>query len=111
MFKFNFGIILACFLSTSQAKAQMVITEYFNVDLDFNIDLKDKKTEQIVYAKGVLDVVWQANKRVFAITYDPRMTVIDDVMTPINAAFEDHIYTAKVLEQSRNRRKYGIISR
>ena len=70
-------------LSTQFIHAQAVITEYFDVKESFRLDLQDKKISKAVYIKGVLDIDWNSDKRVLAISYDPKITSVTEVMTNI----------------------------
>jgi hypothetical protein len=79
--------ILAIILmvAAQSVHAQAVITEYFEVKETLKIDLSDKKTTKSMYSKGVLDIDWNSDKRVLSISYDPKMTKIEDVMLNITA--------------------------
>ncbi|MDZ7878880.1 MAG: hypothetical protein U5L45_14460 [Saprospiraceae bacterium] len=71
-------------IAAQSVKAQAVITEYFDVKEAFKIDLSDKKAAKAVYSKGVLDIDWNGDKRVLAISYDPKQTKIEDIMSNIS---------------------------
>lgn len=86
-------IQVAAFLliSTLSLKAQAVITEYFTMKEPFRIDLSDKKTVKAVYTKGVLDLDWNDAKRVLAVSYDPKLTRVEDVMRTIKEVAANQI--------------------
>lgn len=71
-------------VASHSVKAQAVITEYFDVKESLKIDLNDKKAAKAVYSKGVLDIDWNGDKRVLAISYDPKQTKIEDIMSNIS---------------------------
>ncbi len=78
------GVIVAAFMFVATfTKAQPVVTEYFQVSEAFTIDLKDKKTREVIFSKGVLDAEWLADKRTFAISYNPYQTDIDAALKPV----------------------------
>ena len=74
-------------------KAQPVVTEYFQVSEAFNIDLKDRKTRDIIFTKGVVDAEWQAEKRTFAISYNPYQTDIDTALKSVKDKVGAALYT------------------
>jgi hypothetical protein len=93
--------ILAIILmvAAQSVHAQAVITEYFDVKETLKVDLGDKKTAKTMYSKGVLDIDWNSDKRVLAISYDPKVTKIEDIMlnlsTVIGAGFADSMNKKK----------------
>ncbi len=80
--RFSAAIILL--IASNTVKAQAVITEYFDVKESLKIDLNDKRTAKAVYIKGVLDIDWNGDKRILAISYDPKQTKIEDIMSNIS---------------------------
>jgi hypothetical protein len=78
------AIAIIFMIAAQSAKAQAVITEYFDVKEALKIDLNDKKAAKAVYSKGVLDIDWNGDKRVLAISYDPKVTKIEDIMSNIS---------------------------
>ena len=78
------AIAVILMIAAHSVKAQAVITEYFDVKEAFKIDLNDKKASKAVYSKGVLDIDWNGDKRVLAISYDPKQTKIEDIMSNIS---------------------------
>ena len=75
---------LFCLLTGYTTKAQEVITEYLIMSDTFQLDLKNKKVQKMVYAKGVLDVDWNWAKRTLAVSYSPKETRIENVMEVID---------------------------
>jgi hypothetical protein len=67
-------------IASHSVKAQAVITEYFDVKDGIKVDLTDKKATKQFYSKGVLDIDWNADKHVLAISYDPKQTTIESVL-------------------------------
>lgn len=82
-FFFNTLAIAALTLTSVSLKAQLVITEYFTMNSSFKIDLNDKKVQKVVYTKGVLDLDWNDAKRVLAVSYDPKMARVEDIVRNI----------------------------
>jgi hypothetical protein len=80
---FRSAIVAAFMLIAAFTKAQPVVTEYFQVSETFSIDLKDKKTRETIFSKGVVDAEWLADKRTFAISYNPYQTDIDAALKPV----------------------------
>jgi hypothetical protein len=78
------ALAIILMVAVQSVKAQAVITEYFDVKEAFKIDLNDKKAAKAVYSKGVLDIDWNGDKRVLAISYDPKQTKIEDIMSNIS---------------------------
>ena len=79
-------VVAVCFLAATQTiKAQSVITEYLDVKKTFSINLNDKKILITIYTKGVIDVDWNETKRILAISYDPKQTTIESIVTTINS--------------------------
>ena len=95
--RFSAAIILL--IASNTVKAQAVITEYFDVKETLKIDLNDKKAAKAVYTKGVLDIDWNGDKRVLAISYDPKQTKIEDIMSNIS------LVTGQNLSASLNSKK------
>ena len=95
--RFSAAIILL--IASNTVKAQAVITEYFDVKESLKIDLNDKKAAKAVYTKGVLDIDWNSDKRVLAISYDPKQTKIEDIMSNIS------LVTGQNLSASLNSKK------
>jgi hypothetical protein len=71
-------------IATQALQAQAVITEYFDVKEVVKLDLSDKKATKPMYLKGVLDIDWNGDKHILAISYDPKQTKIEDIMANIN---------------------------
>jgi hypothetical protein len=71
-------------IATQSLKAQAVITEYFDIKEAVKIDMSDKKATKTMYSKGVLDIDWNSDKRVLAISYDPKQTKIEDIMSNLS---------------------------
>ena len=71
-------------IAAHSVKAQAVITEYFDLKEGLKIDLNDKKAAKAIYSKGVLDIDWNGDKRVLAISYDPKQAKIEDIMSNIS---------------------------
>jgi hypothetical protein len=94
---FRSAIVAAFMLVAAFTKAQPVVTEYFQVSETFNIDLKDKKTREIVFSKGVVDAEWQADRRTFAISYNPYQTDIDAALKPV----KDKVGAALLTDRNR----------
>ncbi len=79
-------VVAICFLAATQTiKAQSVITEYLDVKKSFSINLADKKNLTTIYTKGVIDVDWNEAKRILSISYDPKQTKIETIVTTINS--------------------------
>ena len=95
--RFSAAIILM--IASHTVKAQAVITEYFDVKETLKIDLNDKRAAKAVYTKGVLDIDWNGDKRVLAISYDPKQTKIEDIMSNIS------LVTGQNLSASLNSKK------
>ena len=76
----RFAVVLAFLISTQVVNAQAVITEYFNINENVTYNFNDKKAVKPIYTKGVLDVEWDNEKRVLAISYDPKQTKIAEIM-------------------------------
>jgi hypothetical protein len=77
--------IVVLFLITAQiVYTQAVITEYFDVKQGITLDFNDKKLFKSIYTAGVLDIDWNADKRVLSISYDPKVTKIAKIMDNIN---------------------------
>jgi viroplasmin and RNaseH domain-containing protein len=88
--------VVGAFLFTSALiKAQPVVTEYFQVSETFTIDMKDKKTRDIIFTKGVVDAEWQSEKRTFAISYNPYQTDIDAAIKSVKDKVGAALLTSK----------------
>ena len=74
--------IALLFLGTTPTlKAQATITEYFAIKGYFPLDVKDRRVQKIMSAKGLLDVDWNENKRTLAISYPMgKLEKLDDVL-------------------------------
>jgi ribosomal protein L7/L12 len=88
------AVVAFMFVSTL-TKAQPVVTEYFQVSETFKIDMKDKKTRESIFTKGVVDAEWQSDKRTFAISYNPYQTDIDAAIKSIKEKAGASLMTAK----------------
>ena len=88
-------------IASNTVKAQAVITEYFDVKETLKLDLNDKKSAKSVYTKGVLDIDWNGDKRVLAISYDPKQTKIEDIMSNISAVTGQNL-SASLNSKKRN---------
>ena len=95
----RFAAAVILLIAANTVKAQAVITEYFDVKESLKIDLNDKKAAKAVYTKGVLDIDWNSDKRVLAISYDPKQTKIEDIMSNIS------LVTGQNLSASLNSKK------
>jgi hypothetical protein len=63
-------ILFFCiFCTTNTVKAQSVITEFFTMNGGFSLDVKDKRIQKLVSNKSILDIDWNENKRILAISY------------------------------------------
>lgn len=90
------GAIVAAFmLIAAFTKAQPVVTEYFQVSETFTIDLKDRKTRESIFTKGVVDAEWQADRRTFAISYNPYQTDIDAAIKSVKEKMGPALLTSK----------------
>jgi hypothetical protein len=76
---------------TQFAHAQMTIVEYFDVKDAFKLDLKDPKNVKTIFTKGVLDVHYNADRRVLEIAYNPRQADIAVVVRNINSCAKEPI--------------------
>ena len=78
------SLSIGCLLFTLNfCQAQPVITEYFVMKEAFKIDLNDKKVQKTIYAKGILDIVWNATSLILAVTYDPKVTDSKEILRSI----------------------------
>ena len=75
--------VAALILASVSLKAQPVVTEYFAMKEPFKIDLADKKIQKAVYVKGVLDLDWNDTKHTLAVTYDPKLARVEDIVKNI----------------------------
>lgn len=73
------------------AHAQMTIVEYFDVKDEFKLDLKAPKNVKAIFTKGVLDVHYNADRRVLEVAYDPRQADIAVVIKNINSCVKEPI--------------------
>jgi hypothetical protein len=65
--KLAFALFILC--TTHRVKAQAVITEFFTMNGGFYIDIKDKRIQKLVSNKTVLDIDWNEDKRILAVSY------------------------------------------
>jgi hypothetical protein len=87
----RFVLALILLMALQTVNAQSVITEYFDMKSDIKINLNDKNVTKTLYSKGVLDIDWDSEKHVLAISYDPKQTKIQDIMFNVNNATEQGI--------------------
>ncbi len=80
---FNTLAIAALVLVSISVKAQPVITEYFTMKEPFKIDLSAKSVQKAVYTKGVLDLDWNDAKHILAVSYDPKLARVEDIVRNI----------------------------
>lgn len=75
-------IIALLFLGgTTTLNAQAIVTEYFSMKGNFYLDVKDRRVQKIMSTKGLLDVDWNENKRILAISYPlGKIEKLDDVV-------------------------------
>ena len=92
------------FMATT-AKAQMVITEYFDIKEAVKVDLSDKKVQKSLYAKGILDIDWDATRRVLAIAYDPQQANMAETTHKIGDLIGSSTFSAKQGDKNRNKEK------
>lgn len=92
---FRGAIVAAFMLIAAFTKAQPVVTEYFQVSETFTIDLKDRKTRESIFTKGVVDAEWQADRRTFAISYNPYQTDIDAAIKSVKEKMGPALLTSK----------------
>jgi hypothetical protein len=76
----RFAVVVSFLFTAQIVNAQAVITEYFNIKESVTFDFNDRKAIKSIYTKGVLDVEWNGDKRVLAISYDPKQTKISNIM-------------------------------
>jgi hypothetical protein len=76
----RFAVVFSFLFSTQIVRAQAVITEYFDINENVSFNFNDKKAVKSIYTAGVLDVEWASEKRVLAISYDPKQTKIGTIM-------------------------------
>jgi hypothetical protein len=93
-FTLRFVAIFSLVFMAQFAHAQMTITEYFDVKDEFTLDLKAPKNVKTIFTKGVLDVRYNADKRVLEIAYDPRQADIAFVVKNINSCVKEPILSA-----------------
>jgi viroplasmin and RNaseH domain-containing protein len=89
------AVVVAFMFISALTKAQPVVTEYFQVSETFKIDMKDKKTRDLIFTKGVVDAEWQSDKRTFAISYNPYQTDIDSAIKLVKDKFAAALMTSK----------------
>jgi periplasmic mercuric ion binding protein len=70
---------VATLFCTTQANAQMIITESFKVSLDCSTDFCKKTLENALYTKGVKNADWDKETKTLTVTYDPKKIGIDDI--------------------------------
>ena len=75
--------ILAFIFCLLTLKAQPYVTEYLLMGDTFKLDLKNQKVQKMVYAKGVLDVIWNPNKKLLTVCYNLKDIYIEDIMKTI----------------------------
>jgi hypothetical protein len=92
---FRGAVVVAFLFVTAMIKAQPVVTEYFQVSDAFTIDLKDKKTRESIFSKGVVDAEWIAERRTFAISYNPYQTDIDSAIKSVKDKMGAALMTSK----------------
>ena len=90
-FTLRFVAIFSLVFMAQFAHAQMTITEYFDVKDAFQLDLKAPKNVKTIFTKGVLDVRYNADKRVLEVAYDPRQADIAAVVKNINSCVKEPI--------------------
>jgi hypothetical protein len=76
----RFAVVVLFSITTQIVNAQAVITEYFDIKEGISFDFNDKKAIKSIYTKGVLDIEWNGEKRILAISYDPKQTKIGNVI-------------------------------
>jgi hypothetical protein len=89
------AVVVAFLFVTAMIKAQPVVTEYFQVSDAFTIDMKDKKTRESIFSKGVVDAEWIAERRTFAISYNPYQTDIDAAIKSVKDKMGAALMTSK----------------
>jgi hypothetical protein len=77
---FRFAVVVSFLFSTQILPAQAVITEYFDINENVSFNFNDKKAVKSIYTAGVLDIDWSGEKRVLAISYDPKQTKIGTIL-------------------------------
>jgi hypothetical protein len=92
---FRGAVVVAFLFITAMTKAQPVVTEYFQVSDAFTIDMKDKKTRESIFSKGVVDAEWIAERRTFAISYNPYQTDIDAAIKSVKDKMGAALMTSK----------------
>lgn len=71
-------------------KAQATITEYFAIKGYFPLDVKDRRVQKIMSSKGLLDIDWNENKRVLAISYPMgKLEKLDDVLEALKKVVQN----------------------
>ncbi len=93
-FPLRFAAIFSLVFMAQFAHAQMTIVEYFDVKDEFKLDLKAPKNVKTIFTKGVLDVHYNADKRVLEVAYDPRQADIVVVVKNINSCMKEPILSA-----------------
>jgi hypothetical protein len=85
---FKFVLIFSILCTTNALKAQSVITEFFAMNGNFYLDVKDKRIQKLVSNKTVLDIDWNEDKRILSISYPLGKTDIKDVVEVIKKVAE-----------------------
>jgi hypothetical protein len=86
---FKLVLVLCIFCTANTVKAQAVITEFFAMTGGFSLDVKDKRIQKLMSNKNILDIDWNENKRILAISYPlAGKTDIKDVVEVIKKVAE-----------------------
>jgi hypothetical protein len=99
-FFFNTIAIVVLVLASVSLKAQPVITEYFAMKEPFKIDFSTKSVQKAVYTKGVLDLDWDESKRVLAVSYDPKLARVEDIVRNIKEVAANNFANGSVAPMS-----------
>ena len=76
--------------ATTRLNAQATITEYFAMKGYFYLDVKDRRVQKIMSAKGLLDIDWNENKRTLAISYPMgKLEKLDDVLEALKKVVQN----------------------
>jgi hypothetical protein len=94
---FNTIAIAILVLSSVAVKAQPVITEYFTMKEPFKLEIADKKVQKAIYTKGVLDIDWNDVKRILAVTYDPKLARVEDIVRNIKEVAVNSFGSASIV--------------
>jgi copper chaperone CopZ len=92
-FMVRFVAIISLVFMSQLAHAQMTIIQYFEIKDDFKLDLTNKKNLKTIFTKGVLDVEYNPDKRVLAVSYDPKEADIALIIKHINKCAGEDILT------------------